>query len=125
MRIARILLGIVLITVAVLAFLGGGAMWIAMQHESTDGGFGGAVSGLTSTGPAIVIPDANAMLRASASLTGRSGTSVRIDAVTPNGPAFIGIAPIAAIEAYLGPIAYTQVTAVHAGFGGIGVVTRP
>lgn len=125
MRIARILLGIVLITVAVLAFLGGGAMWMAMQHESTDGGFGGAVNGLSSSGPAIVVPDADAMLRADASVTGRSGTSVRIDAITSAGPAFIALAPLAAIRTYLGPAAYTQVTGVHAGFGGITVAGRP
>jgi hypothetical protein len=109
----------------VLAFLGSGAMWMAMQHESTDGGFGGAVSGLSSSGSAIVVPDADAMLRADASVTGRSGTSVRVDAVTSAGPAFIGLAPLAAIRTYLGPAAYAQVTAVHAGFGGIIAASRP
>ncbi len=45
MRVARILVGIVLVAIAVLANLCGGAMWTATQHESADGSFGGASVG--------------------------------------------------------------------------------
>ena len=121
MRVARILLGIVLVAISVLGLLGGGALWIAMQHASSDGGFGGAVTGLSTSGNAIVVPNINTLLRTEASLTGRAGTSVSIDAMTSTGPAFIGIAPIGAVQAYLGPAPYARVASLHTGLGGIPV----
>jgi hypothetical protein len=113
MRVVRVLVGIMLVTVAVLGFLSGGALWIATQHASADGGFGGQVSGLSTKGSALVVPAVDAMLRDTASLTGHSGTSVSLTATTGGAPAFIGLAPIAAIRTYLGTTAYGRVTSVH------------
>ncbi|HEY1485968.1 MAG TPA: hypothetical protein VGF84_07675, partial [Micromonosporaceae bacterium] len=121
MRVARVLVGIVLVTVAVLGFLSGGALWIATQHASADGGFGGPVTGLSTSGRALVVPDVDKMLRDTAALTGHSGTSVSLTAMAGSVPAFIGLAPIGAIRSYLANASYGRVTSVRTGSGGLPV----
>src|ERR1041385_7177891 len=99
MRVARTILGILLLTVAVLTSVAGGALWVAAGHESSGGTFSAAATGLPTTGPARVVPDLDAFLRARAPFARATRTSVTVDGMTPSGPAFIGLAPLPAVRA--------------------------
>jgi len=124
MRVLRVLAGIVLVVVSVLLIAGGGALWTAMRHTDASGGFGGRVSGVDSSGTAIVVPDVDAALRSHASLAVRSGTSVTIDVRTPAGPAFLGLAPLSEVRQYLASTRYGEVTSVRTS-GGIAISVAP
>ncbi len=118
MRVVRTVSGIVLITISVLCFVIGGALWVVMRHEGSGGAFGGDATGLSTPGNAIVMPDADALIRARAPFTGGSSTTVRVDAQILGGTAFIGLAPAEAVRTYLGPAPYARVAALHVGAGG-------
>jgi len=125
MRVLRVLLGVVAILVALPLLLGGVALWAAMQHRADDGSFTASLAPISSSGYAVVVPDVDALLRAEAPFVRGDETTLRFTARTPNGPAFIGLAPRHAVERYLAGVAYAQLSRVRLARGGLPVTLVP
>jgi hypothetical protein len=125
MRVLRVLLGVVAIVVAVPLLLGGVAVRTAMQHRAQDGWFTAPLSSMRTDGYAVVVPDVDGLLRREAPFTQAVQTSVRLAARTPAGPAFVGLAPRAAVEHYLAGVPYAAMTEVGLARGGLPVTLAP
>jgi hypothetical protein len=121
MRVVRTLLGILLVSLAVLGFVAGGVLWIILGHQGGSGGFGATTSGLSTGGYALVAPDVDTLLTRHAPFVRSGHSTLHVTASTSAGPAFIGLAPLPAVQAYLGPVGYGQITGVHVGLGGLPV----
>jgi hypothetical protein len=125
MRVLRVLLGVVAIVVAVPLLLGAGAVWTATQHRAADGSFTAPLAPLRTDGYALVVPDVDGLLRRAAPFTRTAQTTVRFAARTPAGPAFVGLAPRAAVEHYLAGVPYSAMTEVRLARGGLPVTLAP
>src|SRR5690242_15395852 len=104
MRVLRTILGLLLLTIGLPALLVGAGFWAAMQHRDAGGAFTGALQNIVTPGYAVVVDDADALLSADAPFARGAGTRLRLTAQTPDGPAFVGIAPAADVARYLGDV---------------------
>ncbi len=125
MRVVRVLLGVVAIVVAMPLLLGGVALWAAMQHRAEDGWFTAPLAPMRTDGYAVVVPDVAGLLRREAPFTQVGQTMLRFAAGTPEGPAFVGLAPRAAVERYLAGVPYAALTDVRLARGGLPVTLAP
>lgn len=123
MRVVRIVLGVLLLTVGLPALLAGAGLWTAMQHRDPGGAFTGKLQNVTMRGQAVVVSDLDAMLRQDAPFARADDTRLRLVAQTPAGPAFVGIARAEHVAAYLGRASYTRIDGVHLGTGQLPVRT--
>src|SRR5690349_4081735 len=98
MRVFRTILGMLLLAIGLPSLLAGAGLWAAMQHRDQGGAFSGELQRLSTPGYAFVVPDVDRLLRADASFTRIGDTQLRLRAETPDGPAFIGLAPTAAVQ---------------------------
>jgi len=121
MRVLRVLLGVVAILVALPLLLGGVTLWAAMQHRADDGSFTAPLAPIHTSGYAVVVPDVDALLRQEAPFVRGGETTLRFTARTTSGPAFIGLAPLAAVEHYLAGVGSAEVTRVRLARGGLPV----
>lgn len=101
MRVVRVIIGTLLVVVALPMLVTGGALWGAMQHRGSDGAFSAHVSALFTDGHAIVLPDFDGVLSREASFARAGQTTLKI-AGSGDERLFIGIAPTAAVQRYLG-----------------------
>ncbi|OLB65823.1 MAG: hypothetical protein AUI10_05095 [Actinobacteria bacterium 13_2_20CM_2_72_6] len=120
-RVVRVLVGVVSILVALPLLLGGVVLWAAMQHRADDGSFTAPLAPMRTTGYAVVVPDVDALLREEAPFVRGGRTTLRFTAGTSAGPAFIGLAPRAAVERYLGGVPHATVSQVRLARGGLPV----
>ncbi len=121
MRVLRVLVGVIAILVALPLLLGGVALWAAMQHRAPDGSFRAPLAALRTDGYAVVVPDVDALLRREAPFTRGGQTTLRVTARTATGPAFLGLAPRAAVDRYLAGVAHANLTEVRLARGGLPV----
>ena len=121
MRVLRVLLGVVAILVALPLLLGGVTLWAAMQHRADDGSFTAPLAPIHTGGYAVVVPDVDALLRQEAPFVRGGETTLRFTARTTSGPAFIGLAPRAAVAHYLAGVGSAEVTRVRLARGGLPV----
>ena len=123
MRVIRTILGMLMLTIGLPALLVGAGFWAVMQHRDAGGAFSGALHRVTTPGYAIVVDDLDALLRENAPFARVGGTRLRLTATTPDGPAFIGIAPAAQAAGYLAGVPRATIDSVNIGTGTLPVVT--
>src|SRR4051794_9921742 len=125
MRLFRTILGMLLLTIGLPALLGGAALWAALQHRDPGGAFSGELQQLSTPGYAFVVEDVDRLLRTDAPFTRVGDTQLRITARTPDGPAFLGLAPTAEVRRYLAGVPHSTVRTVDIGTGALPVATLP
>jgi hypothetical protein len=123
MRVLRTILGLLLLIIGLPALLAGAAFWAAMQHRDAGGAFSGDLQHTVTPGYAVVVPDADSLLRRDAPFARAGDTRLRLTAYTSGGPAFIGIAPAAKVARYLDDVPQDVVTTVDLGTGALPVAT--
>src|SRR5919202_364540 len=124
MRVLRTILGLLLLIIGLPALLVGAGLWAAMQHRDAGGAFSGELQHTVTPGYAVVVPDADRLLRTDAPFTRAGNSRLRLTAYTPDGPAFLGIAPANAVARYLGEVPRQVVTSVDIGTGTLPVATE-
>src|ERR1700755_827221 len=98
MRVLRTILGMLLLTIGLPSLLAGTALWAAMQHRDQGVSFSGDLQRLAAPGYALVVPDVDRLLRSDAPFTRIGDTQLRLTVRSQDGPAFVGIAPAAAVD---------------------------
>ena len=121
----RVLVGVVAVLIALPLLLGGVALWAAMQHRADDGSFTAPLAPMQASGYAVVVPDVDGLLRREAPFVRGGRTTLRFTAGTSAGPAFIGLAPRAAVERYLAGVPHAAVSQVRLARGGLPVTLSP
>ncbi|MFI7487864.1 hypothetical protein ACIBXA_05720 [Micromonospora echinaurantiaca] len=111
MRVVRALLGTVLLILGIPALLAGGALWMLARHADPGGAFTARFETVQTAGHAVVIRDVDALLRAEAPFA-RVGSTLRLQARTADGPAFIGLAPTDEVRRWLDPVPHATVRRV-------------
>ncbi|WP_051808806.1 hypothetical protein [Actinoplanes subtropicus] len=124
MRVLRTILGMLLLTIGLPSLLAGAGLWAAMQHRDQGGAFSGDLQRLITPGYALVVPDVDHLLRSDAPFTRLTHTQLRITVRSQDGPAFVGIAPTAAVDEYLYGVPHSTVESVDIGTGALPVATR-
>ncbi|WP_442934584.1 hypothetical protein [Micromonospora sp. CPCC 205739] len=109
MRFVRALVGMLLLVVGIPALLAGGGLCLVARQASTDGSFGARFEPVRTAGRAVVVTDVDALLRAEAPFTRLGQTRLRLTARTPDGPAFIGLAPADEVSRWLAPVPHATV----------------
>ncbi|MFG2102641.1 hypothetical protein ACGFJ5_18795 [Micromonospora echinaurantiaca] len=111
MRVVRALLGTVLLILGIPALLAGGALWMLARHADPGGAFAARFETVQTAGHAVVVRDMDALLRAEAPFA-RVGSTLRLQARTADGPAFIGLAPTDEVRRWLDPVPHATVRRV-------------
>src|SRR5690606_1416019 len=122
-RVVRTISGTLLLLVGIPLLLAGGGLWFAMQHQDPTGGYAATLSTVTSEGYAVVTSDVDGLLRREVPFARGGRTTVELTATTPEGPAFLGLAPAEAVASYLADVPYTRVDEVRLARGPLPVVT--
>src|SRR4051794_14029642 len=123
MRVLRTILGMLLLTIGLPALLVGAGFWAAMQHRDAGGAFSGALQDVVTPGYAVVVDDADRLLRSDAPFARVGDTRLRITAWTADGPAFVALAPSDAVAAYLLDVPRQNIRSVDIGTGALPVAT--
>src|SRR4029079_8331564 len=109
MRIARAIVGALLVLLAVPMLIAGAGLWEAARHRDAGGAFEGRTRPIRTVNAAVVVWDLDALLRREAPFARGGNTMLRIDAPGR----FVGLGPRAAVEAYLGNAARLTVNRVR------------
>ncbi|NUT34552.1 MAG: hypothetical protein HOV79_15920 [Hamadaea sp.] len=130
MRVIRVLVGVVLLSVAAPALLAGAVAWYAMQHRDPSGEFRAPVETVAGSGYAVVVPDLDALLRRDVPFARAGRTTMRITASAPAAasaggsgdvatatPLFVGLAAPGDVAALLAGSAYAELSGVSLGRG--------
>src|SRR5215212_5026113 len=123
MRALRTILGMLLLTIGLPALFAGAGLWAAMQHRDAGGAFSGPLQTITTSGHAVVVDDVDTLLRQDAPFTRLGNSRLRMTARSDGSPAFVGIAPRAAVDRYLTGVPHTVVRSVDVGTGALPVRT--
>ncbi|SCE76570.1 hypothetical protein GA0070618_0754 [Micromonospora echinospora] len=102
MRFARALAGMLLLVIGIPALVAGGALWFVAHRADPDGGFRARFEPVTTTGHAVVVTDLPDLLRRDAPFVHVGANRLRLTADTTEGPAFLGLAPTAEVQRWLG-----------------------
>ena len=121
MRLLRTITGILALVVGLPLLLGGAALMTVANHRSASGAFTARMQPIGAAGYAVVIPDLDALLGAQAAFARAERTSLRIEATTANGPAFVGMTSTTQAARYLAKTHYTRVTDVRLARGDLPV----
>ena len=124
MRVLRTILGLLLLIIGLPALLVGAAFWAAMQHRDPGGAFSADLQRTVTSGYAVVVPDADGLLREDAPFARSGNTRLRLTAHSLDGPAFIGIGPADEVARYLDDVPRQVVTTVDLGTGALPVATH-
>ena len=124
-RAVRAILGTTLLLLGLPLLLAGGALWYALQHQDSAGGYAATVSRITTAGHAIVASDVDELLRREAPLARSDRTTLRLTAHTSTGPAFLGLAPEGDVAGYLADVPHQRVEEVRLARGPLPVVSTP
>ncbi|MCI4064606.1 hypothetical protein MRQ36_19300 [Micromonospora sp. R77] len=101
-----------LLTIGIPALLAGGVLWTVARHADPDGGFGARVETVRTPGRAVLVTDVDELLRAEAPFVRAGQARLRITAGTPDGPAFVGLAPTDQVRRWLDPVPHATVRRV-------------
>src|SRR5205823_12766932 len=105
--------------------LAGVALWAAMQLRADDVSFTAPLGPVHGAGYVVLVPGVAALLRREDPFVRGGQTTLRFSARAGGGPAFVGLAPRAAVEKYLTGVSYAAVTRVRLARGGLPVSTSP
>src|SRR4051812_45118083 len=125
MRVLRTILGMLLLSAGLPALLAGAALWAAMQHRDAGGAYRAQLQRLATPGYAYVVEDVDHLLRSDAPFTRLGRSRLGLAAGTPDGPAFLGLAPADAVTRYLAGVPHSAVRSVDIGTGSLPVTTDP
>ncbi|GIJ19918.1 hypothetical protein [Micromonospora lutea] len=93
MRFVWTLTGMLLLTVGTTALLGAAALGLLTGHAGPDGAFTARFETVQTPGHAVVVSDLDALVRQEVPFARGGQARLRLDARTPDGPAFVGLAP--------------------------------
>jgi hypothetical protein len=126
MRFVRVIAGVLLLVIGIPTVLAGGALWLVNRHADPGGTFAARFETVRTPGHAVVVTDLDRLLRQEAPFarTGQTGR-LRLDARTPDGPAFLGLAPTAEVRRWLEPVPYATVHRVALARGPLPVRVDP
>lgn len=125
MRVVRTIVGVLVLLVALPMLLAGAGLWAALSHRDRSGAFAATVDVPAVDGYALVVADLDALLRKDAAFARGGDTGLRVTARTPDGPAFVGLAPAPAVARYLAGVAYSELTEVKLTRGRLPARLRP
>ncbi|MGI5525800.1 hypothetical protein ACQEUX_33340 [Micromonospora sp. CA-259024] len=125
MRFVRVVAGVLLLVVGIPALFAGGALWLVTRHADPDGAFAARFETVRTPGHAVVVTDLDRLLRQEAAFARTAQTRLRLDARTPDGPAFVGLAPTAEVRRWLEPVPHATVRRVALAQGPLPVRLDP
>jgi hypothetical protein len=101
MRFVWTLTGMLLLTVGTAALLGAAALGLLTGHAGPDGAFTARFETVQTPGHAVVVTDLDALIRQEVPFARGGQARLRLDARTPDGPAFVGLAPAEEAQRWL------------------------
>ncbi|MBQ1027378.1 hypothetical protein, partial [Micromonospora sp. C95] len=93
MRFVWTLTGMLLLTIGTAALIGAAALGLLTGHAGPDGAFTARFETVQTPGHAVVVTDLDALVRREVPFARGGQARLRLDARTPDGPAFVGLAP--------------------------------
>ncbi|WP_433531764.1 hypothetical protein ACQPYA_06660 [Micromonospora sp. CA-263727] len=93
MRFVWALTGMLLLTIGTTALLGAAALGLLTGHADPGGAFTARFETVQTPGHAVVVTDLDALVRREVPFAGGGQSRLRLDVRTPDGPAFVGLAP--------------------------------
>ncbi|PZF89238.1 hypothetical protein C1I93_24180, partial [Micromonospora endophytica] len=117
MRFVWALVGMLLLAVGTTALAGAAALGLTTGRAAPDGVFTAHIESVRTPGHAVVVTDLDALVRREVPFAGGGPARFRLDARTPDGPAFVGLAPADEVQRWLGaaPRAVVQRVALARG----------
>ncbi|MFF0230328.1 hypothetical protein [Micromonospora sp. NPDC005254] len=125
MRFVRVITGLLLLVIGIPALFAGGGLWLVTRHADPGGTFAARFETVRTPGHAVVVTDLDRLLRREAPFARGAQTRLRLDARTPDGPAFVGLAPTAEVRRWLESVPYASVRRVALARGPLPVRTDP
>lgn len=125
MRFVRGIAGVLLLVIGIPALFAGGALWLVTRHADPGGTFAARFETVRTPGHAVVVTDLDRLLRQEAPFARTAQTRLELDARTPDGPAFVGLAPTAEVRRWLEPVPYASVRRVALARGPLPVRLDP
>ncbi|SBT52756.1 hypothetical protein [Micromonospora auratinigra] len=125
MRFVRTIAGMLLLIVGIPALLVGVGLWAAARHADPQGGFGARFETVRTPGQAVVVTDVDRLLRADAPFARGGPARLRLTARTPDGPAFLGLAPTDQVGRWLAGVPHATVDRVALSRGPLPVRLTP
>lgn len=125
MRFARALAGMLLLVIGIPALVAGGALWIVARQADPDGGFRARLEPVTTPGHAVVVTDLPDLLRRDAPFVHAGTNRLRLTARTAEGPAFLGLAPTAEVDRWLGDAPRAALTRIVVARGALPARVAP
>ncbi|WP_439117110.1 hypothetical protein [Micromonospora lupini] len=125
MRFVRVITGMLLLVIGIPVLFAGGGLWLVTRHADPGGAFAARFETVRTPGHAVVVTDVDRLLRREAPFARGAQTRLRLDARTPDGPAFVGLAPTAEVRRWLESVPYASVRRVALARGPLPVRTDP
>ncbi|WP_405426749.1 hypothetical protein [Micromonospora sp. NBC_00617] len=125
MRFVRVITGMLLLVIGIPALFAGGGLWLVTRHADPGGTFTARFETVRTPGHAVVVTDLDRLLRREAPFARGAQTRLRLDARTPDGAAFVGLAPTAEVRRWLESVPYASVRRVALARGPLPVRTDP
>ncbi|WP_442934005.1 hypothetical protein [Micromonospora sp. CPCC 205561] len=125
MRFVRTLVGMLLLTVGITALLAGGGLALLARQADPGGAFSARFETVRTSGHAVVVRDVDELLRAEAPFVRAGQARLRLEARTPDGPAFVGLAPADEVRRWLDPVPHAEVRRVALARGPLPVRLEP
>ncbi|WP_434971404.1 hypothetical protein [Micromonospora peucetia] len=125
MRFVRMLAAMLLLTVGITALLAGGGLALLARQADPGGAFSARFETVRTSGHAVVVRDVDELLRAEAPFARSGQARLRLEARTPDGPAFVGLAPTDEVRRWLDPVPYAEVRRVALARGPLPVRLEP
>ncbi|RIV36745.1 hypothetical protein D2L64_18530 [Micromonospora radicis] len=101
MRFVWTLAGMLLLAVGTTALLGAAGLGLLNNHADPGGGFTARFETVQTTGHAVVVTDLDGLVRQEVPFARAGQARLRLDARTPDGPAFVGLAPADEVRRWL------------------------
>ncbi|WP_442931117.1 hypothetical protein [Micromonospora sp. NBC_00389] len=125
MRFVRAIAGVLLLVIGIPALLAGGALWLVTRHADPGGTFAARFETVRTPGHAVVVTDLDRLLRQEVPFARTAQARLRLDARTPDGPAFVGLAPTSEVRRWLEPVPHASVRRVALARGPLPVRADP
>ncbi|GGM22114.1 hypothetical protein GCM10011608_03580 [Micromonospora sonchi] len=93
MRFVWALVGMLLLAVGTTALVAAAALGLTTGRTAPDGVFTARIESVRTPGHAVVVTDLDALVRREVPFASGESARFRLDARTPDGPAFVGLAP--------------------------------
>ncbi|TCB90089.1 hypothetical protein E0H26_27390 [Micromonospora zingiberis] len=109
MRFVWTLAGMLLLAVGITALIGAAVLGLLTEHADPGGGYTARFETVQTPGHAVVVSDLDALVRQEVPLARVGEARLRLDAHTPDGPAFVGLAPTEEVRYWLAGAPYAVV----------------